>query len=162
MYEKSGYLPAFLFIMEKLKEKILNIIKSGNFTNYHILEVNIDKKTGYIKIIIDSETRISLSDTAKISRLLTNDAAIDYLFPNGYKLEVSSPGIDAPLKFPFQYIKNIGKDINISLTNELEFIKQNATIINANHEFVVLNIKSQKLQVSYDNIRYAKLNISFN
>ena len=148
--------------MEKFKEKILKIIKSRDFTNYHILEVNVDQNTGYIKIIIDSEKRISLSDTAKISRLLTNDAAIDSLFPNGYKLEVSSPGINKPLEFPFQYIKNIGKDINISLINKPEFIEQNATIINANQEFVFLNIKNEKLQVSYDNIRYAKLNISFN
>ena len=148
--------------MEKFKEKILKIIKSRDLTNYHILEINVDQNTGYIKIIIDSEKRVSLSDTAKISRLLTNDAAIDSLFPNGYKLEVSSPGISKPLEFPFQYIKNIGKDINISLIDKPEFEKQNATIINANQEFVVLNIKNQKLQVSYDNIRYAKLNISFN
>ena len=103
-----------------------------------------------------------MSDTAKISRLLTNNAAIDPMFPNGYKLEVSSPGINKPLEFPFQYIKNIGQDINISLIDKPEFVKQNATIISANQEFVVLNIKNQKLQVSYDNIRYAKLNISFN
>ena len=69
--------------MEKIKEKILKIIKSGDFTNYHILEVNVDQNNGYIRIIIDSEKRISLSDTAKISRLLTNDAAIDPMFPNG-------------------------------------------------------------------------------
>ena len=148
--------------MEKFKEKILKIIKSGDFTDYHILEVNVDQNTGYIRIIVDSEKRISLSDTAKISRLLTNDAAIGSLFPNGYKLEVSSPGINKPLEFPFQYIKNIGQEINISLIDKPEFIKQNATIINANKEFVVLNIKNQKLQVSYDNIRYAKINISFN
>ena len=148
--------------MEKFKEKILKIIKSQDLTNYHILEINVDQNIGYIKIIIDSEKRVSLSDTAKISRLLTNDEAIDSLFPNGYKLEVSSPGINKPLEFPFQYIKNIGKDINISLIDKPEFKKQNATIISANQEFVVLNIKNQKLQVSYENIRYAKLNISFN
>ena len=148
--------------MEKFKEKIIKIIKSGSFTNYHILEVSADKNTGFIRIIIDSEKKISLSDTAKISRLITKNASIDALFPNGYGLEVSSPGIDKPLEFPFQYIKNIGKDINISLIDKPEFKKQNATIINANQEFVVLNIKNQKLQVSYDNIRYAKINISFN
>ncbi len=148
--------------MEKFKEKIIKIIKSGDLTNYHVLDINVDQNTGYIKIIIDCEKRVSLSDTAKISKLLINDAAIDSLFPKGYKLEVSSPGINKPLEFPFQYIKNIGKDINISLIDKPEFKKQNATIINANQEFVVLNIKNQKLQVSYDNIRYAKLNISFN
>ena len=148
--------------MEKIKEKILKIIRSRDLNNYHILEVNVDQNTGYIRIIIDSEKRISLSDTAKISRLLTNDAAIDPLFPNGYKLEVSSPGINKPLEFPFQYIKNIGQDINISIIDKPEFVKQNATIISANQEFVVLNIKNQKLQVSYDNIRFAELNISFN
>ena len=148
--------------MEKLKAKILKIIKSGDLPNYHILEVNVDQNTGFVKIIIDSERKISLNDTAKISKLLTKDAAIDSLFPNGYRLEVSSPGINKPLEFPFQYIKNIGKDVNISLNNKPEFIKQNATIINANQEFVVLNIKNQKLQVAYDDIRFAKLNISYN
>ena len=58
--------------MEKFKEKILKIIKSQDLTNYHILEINVDQNIGYIKIIIDSEKRVSLSDTAKISRLLTN------------------------------------------------------------------------------------------
>ena len=148
--------------MEKFKEKILKVIKSGDFPNYHILEVNVDQNTGFIRIIVDSEKKISLNDTAKISKLLTKNAAINSLFPNGYRLEVSSPGINKPLEFPFQYIKNIGKDINISLNDKPELNKQNATIINANQEFVVLNIKNQKLQVSYGDIRYAKLNISFN
>ena len=60
--------------MEKFKEKIIKIIKSGDLTNYHVLDINVDQNTGYIKIIIDCEKRVSLSDTAKISRLLTNDA----------------------------------------------------------------------------------------
>ena len=149
-------------MIEEFKEKIIKIIKSGEFSNYHILEVNADQNTGFIRIIIDSERRISLNDTAKISKILTNDRSIDSFFPNGYRLEVSSPGSDKPLKFPFQYIKNIGKDINISLISKQEITEKNAIIIDANQEFVVLNIDNKELKVYYSDISHAKLNISFN
>ena len=149
-------------MIEEFKEKIIKIIKSGEFSNYHILEVNADQNTGFIRIIIDSERRISLNDTAKISKILTNDRSIDSFFPNGYRLEVSSPGSDKPLKFPFQYMKNIGKDINISLISKQEITEKNAIIIDANQEFVVLNIDNKELKVYYSDISHAKLNISFN
>ena len=42
------------------------------------------------------------------------------MFPNGVRIEVSTPGITAPLEHDYQFKKNIGKKLNISIQDELD------------------------------------------
>jgi ribosome maturation factor RimP len=72
------------------------------------------KPTNNFKIFLDSDTGFTLEKSMQINRALRRKSEESGLFPEGdFSLEVSSPGIDAPLKMHRQYLRNIGRKLEI-------------------------------------------------
>ncbi len=148
--------------MSNLEKNIKIIASKSLLSNQYIINVHGDTDSGYVRITLDSEKNVSLKDTAKLTKFLKKSDEFIDLFSNGFRLEVTSPGIDSPLIFPFQYKKNIGKKISIALNKEFDSLKSDAIIENADNEYVFLKVEESSIQVSYDSIILAKLKISFN
>lgn len=76
-----------------------------------------------IKLFLDADEGLNVQKSVSINRQLV--AQIDELgwYPNGdYSLEVSSPGVDEPLRFVRQYQKNIGRTLAVTNIEDLEQI----------------------------------------
>ncbi|MDX1700946.1 MAG: hypothetical protein R3250_10030, partial [Melioribacteraceae bacterium] len=71
-------------------------------------------KNPQFEIFIDSEDGISADDCAKFSRDLKNRLEDTEFGELDYKLVVSSPGIDEPLKHLIQFKKHVGREFKIS------------------------------------------------
>jgi ribosome maturation factor RimP len=77
------------------------------------------KPTNNYKIYIDSDSGFTLEKAMKINRKLRKQVDESGMYPEGeYSLEVSSPGIEVPLTMPRQYVKNIGRKLEIILQDE--------------------------------------------
>ena len=85
--------------MNDLESKIKSIANDALSTNQRIVNVNSNIGTGYVRIVLDGDKNISLRDTTKMTKLLKKSADFVNLFPKGYRLEVTSPGLDSPLMF---------------------------------------------------------------
>lgn len=68
-----------------------------------------------VLLFIDSEEGISIDICAGVSKKMMNEPALEDVW-NAHGLEVSSPGLDKPLKHIRQYVKNKGRDVLIELT----------------------------------------------
>jgi len=69
-----------------------------------------------IKVFLDADDGITIEKCTKVNRALYKYIEESGLFPDGnFSLEVSSPGVDEPLKLNRQYKKNIGRRIEILL-----------------------------------------------
>jgi len=66
-----------------------------------------------ILVVIDSDKGITIDDCANLSRELSKAFDDTQLFEGSYMLEVSTPGLDQPLKLNRQYRKNIGRNIKV-------------------------------------------------
>ncbi|MCC6816342.1 MAG: hypothetical protein IT267_08025 [Saprospiraceae bacterium] len=119
-----------------------------------------------ITIFIDSDQSITYDICKSVSRYL--EAILDekLWFGDDYVLEVSSSGLSKPLKFPRQYIKNIGRDLKIQTIegNLYEGKITNADNETVKIEFLIIQkegkkkIKSlQELELKYSNIKEAKI-----
>lgn len=76
------------------------------------------KPTNNIKIYLDADGGLGIEKCIKINRSLYKTIEEMGIFTDGdFSLEVSSPGIDEPLKLHRQYIKNIGRDIEVMLND---------------------------------------------
>jgi ribosome maturation factor RimP len=76
-----------------------------------------------IKLFLDADEGLNVQKSVSINRQLV--AQIDELgwYPNGdYSLEVSSPGVDEPLRSIRQYKKNIGRTLAVTNMEDLEQI----------------------------------------
>ena len=82
---------------------------------YFLVEVRI-KPTNNLKVFIDGDQGISIEKCVRYNRALYKKLEEAALFPNGdFSLEVSSPGLDEPLKMLRQYKKNIGRQVELVL-----------------------------------------------
>ena len=148
--------------MNDLETKIKDIANNVLSINQMIVNVHGDIGAGYVKIILDGEKNISLKDTTRMTKLLKKSTDFTDLFPKGFRLEVTSPGLDYPLMFPFQFRKNIGRKINITLKDKFDNLSVEALIKNANKSHLFLIINKEKTKVEYKSIIVAKLKILFN
>ena len=72
------------------------------------------KPVNKIQIFLDADAGVSLGACTQISRKLYPKIEEAGLFESGnFELEVSSPGLDEPLKLPRQYQKNIGRAVEV-------------------------------------------------
>ena len=78
-----------------------------------LVEIKI-KPTNNIKVFIDSDSGLPIERCIKVNRALYKQMEELAMFPDGdFSLEVSSPGLDEPLKLFRQYKKNIGRNVEI-------------------------------------------------
>ena len=79
-----------------------------------LVEIRI-KPTNNVKLFLDSDNGMSLDRLIRYNRKLYRDLEETSFFPGGdFSLEVSSPGLDEPLKLRRQYLKNIGRGVDVT------------------------------------------------
>ncbi|GAA4340491.1 ribosome maturation factor [Flaviaesturariibacter amylovorans] len=102
-------------LIDTLKEQLQQLITDPK---HFLVEVRV-KPTNNIKVFLDGDEGLPLSDLVSYNRKLYKALEESALFPEGdFSLEVSSPGIDEPLKLHRQYVKNVGRYVEITRTDE--------------------------------------------
>jgi ribosome maturation factor RimP len=79
---------------------------------------SVKRKPGKIMVALDGDAGVSIDDCAALSRSLSEALDAGSLVDDNYLLEVSTPGLDQPLKMKRQYKKNIGRVLKVKLTDE--------------------------------------------
>ncbi len=101
---------------------------------YFLVEISV-KPTNNIKVFVDADQGAAIDQLSRINRALYKWVE-ENLFPNGdFSIEVSSPGLDEPLKLDRQYLKNISRMVEIVLKNGLK--KEGKLISVSENEIVV-------------------------
>jgi len=84
---------------------------------YFLVSVAI-KPVNNISLFIDGDSGITIEKCVRINKALYKQIVETTLYPDGeFSLEVSSPGLDEPLKLNRQYIKNIGRSLMVELAD---------------------------------------------
>lgn len=125
------------------------------------------KPTNNIKVFLDADTGLNIDKCVKINRAMYRTIEEEGWFPDGnFSLEVSSPGIDEPLKLIRQYIKNIGRNVEITLIDET---KKEGKLLAVTEETISMeytegkNKKAVTLtkEIPFDNIKQTIVLIAF-
>ena len=70
-----------------------------------------------VRVIIDKKGGVSVDDCAAVSRRFSADLDIEEVMPGRYTLEVSSPGLDRPLKTPSDFRRRAGESVTLRYTD---------------------------------------------
>jgi len=116
-----------------------HFVGSGHF----VLDVRVNSRLNPPKIIVvvDGDSGITIDDCATLSRVLS-DSIHESALLEDYTLEVTTPGIDQPLKLLRQYQKHIGRTLKIVL-KENEVVRGKLQQIEG-EEIVVEEEKKEK------------------
>lgn len=109
--------------MGKIADQVLQLCKPiAESLGLEIIEVTYEKRYDgmNLTVVIDKEDGVSIDDCEKLHRAI--DAPLDELDPieESYILNVSSPGIDRPLKTERDYRRNLNKKIAVKLYKPLD------------------------------------------
>jgi len=123
-------------------------IKAGKFW---ILRVFIDKKQG-----------VTVLDCQKLSREIEDLIEVHELISDPYTLEVSSPGLDRPLKNKADFLRNKEKQIQLKTFAPIEGRKNfSGIVLDVKDKILLLKNKDDYLELELANIAQAKLVVEF-
>lgn len=136
-------------IIEKEAIELVEVVLAGN-KNHRVIKVFIDKKGG-----------ITVKECVNVSNQLS--AVIDIEYDNeNYILEVSSPGLDRPLKNRKDFLRCMGKKVLVDFYDDEGKIKKSSGIIvDTDTEYVKIEGVESINSISYNNIVKAILEIRF-
>ena len=137
-------------LAEQLKVYIEEAIADSNLFIVEIKGIAVKRAM----VLLDGDEGIKIEDCARVSRHINQKMEEDGLEEALISLEVSSPGVDFPLKFERQYPQHVGRTLAIKLLDgkELEgkLISIDAAVIAVEEK-----IKEKGKKVSLNNISLA-------
>ena len=122
----------------------------------YLVDVELKGSQGnrVIWIFLESEHgNVSLDRCAEVSREL--EFLLDAAGWRGkkYTLNVSSPGLDRPLKDIRQYVNNIGRKATVTYNNGGDQVRIEGKLVSADEENVImLSEKKKKITIPFDSI----------
>ena len=100
------------------------------------------KPTNNIKVFLDADGGLNIDKCVKINRAMYRTIEEEGWYPEGnFSLEVSSPGIDEPLKLLRQYKKNIGRNIEVTMNDET---KQEGKLLAVSEDVITIEFTEGK------------------
>jgi len=148
-------------ISQTIEELITPVLKSENLELVDV-EYKKEGKTWFLRLFIDKEGGITVGDCQKVSRQLEDLIEVEDVVPNHYTLEVSSPGLDRPLKKESDFVRFVGRLVAVSTFSPVNDRKKfTGTIDKFENQVLFLDTEGQKVAILYQNIAKAKLEFEF-
>ena len=137
------------------EEKVVPVIEE---LGYEVVEVEYAKKTDGMNLTfyIDKDGGIVIDDCEKVSKAI--DDLLEELDPTegvGYILNVSSPGLDRPLKTNRDFERHLQKEISITLFSKLEGKKKFDGVLQSyTDESVTIEVKGELIELKKEQIAH--------
>lgn len=144
----------------KIEKIVLPVLKEMEL---ELVDIEYLQEGGYwyVRIYIEKlDGDISLDDCAKVSIAVEDD--IDKLIDKKFFLEISSPGVERPLKREKDYIRFTGSKIKVSLKHKINEKKNFEGILSKfENDTVFLMTDNEELEIPFKEVRKANLVYDF-
>lgn len=115
-----------------------------------------------LRAYIDKEGGVNVDDCAGISREVSNLLDVEDVIPCAFRLEISSPGLNRPLKKVEHFEKVIGKDVNVTTTAPIAGRRHFKTkLIDVADSSILVEDDGKTTRIDLDNIKKANLIFNF-
>ena len=118
-------------IYEQRAEELLEPILAD--MNFELVDVEYVKEAGtwYLRSYIDKPGGITVDDCEAVSRQFSDRLDQEDYIEDSYIMEVSSPGLDRPLKKEKDFERNLGREVEIRTYRPIEKEKEFYGILKA-------------------------------
>ncbi len=125
-----------------IEEKLIRELAEERLATFDGFIVELKIASGnMIKLLIDADHSISISECMSVSRNVEHNLDRE---EEDFSLEVSSAGLDQPFKHLRQYLKNVGREVEVV---DLEGNKTKGTLSKADaNSFVVITKSKEKIE----------------
>lgn len=134
-------------------------------TGFELVDVEYVKEGSnyYLRAYIDKEGGITIDDCEAVSRELSDLLDAEDFIPEAYFMEVSSPGLGRQLKKEKDFVRSIGKDVEVKLYKPIEKKKElEGELLSFDTENIVLGLSENKtITIPRESIAMIRLAIHF-
>jgi ribosome maturation factor RimP len=148
--------------MEIIKSKVSRLAKQvAEELEVELFDIELSGRDKLLlRITIDKEGGVTLNDCERFSRGLEAILDVEDPIPVSYTLEVSSPGLDRPLRELKDFEKNVGKLARIITVEKIE--DQNlfiGRISRTNKKSLRLLVNDREIDIPFEKILRARLEV---
>ena len=145
---------------QKTEEILLPIVEEYGF---ELVDVEYVKEGSnwYLRAYIDKPGGIGVNDCEAVSRRLSDILDEKDYIEDSYILEVSSPGLDRPLKKEKDFARSIGKDVEVKLFKAINIDKELVGILKAYDEDTVTLEMEDETEMQFKRSDIARIRLAF-
>ena len=147
-------------IEEKLQQLIQTLCKEENIFLEDLILMG-GGKNRLLKIIVDTESGISLSQCQGLSKRISNAIYKKDIFNEDYQLEVSSPGANKPLEKNYEFIRSVGKELQVLYRDNDEVKSINGELISFKEDKITIGQKKENIAIPLSTIEEAKIKLKW-
>lgn len=149
-----GYMPTLFFVggflsqLDQIQEIAGRIVASEGLELID-LEFKPGHHRGLLRVFIDKEGGVTLSDCENVSRQLGTVLDVEDVIKSAYVLEVSSPGLDRPLRTDRDYRRAIGRQLKVNVIDaEGNSQQYTGKLLDLNDQDIVLEERGKNRNIS--------------
>ncbi|NCD69481.1 ribosome assembly cofactor RimP [Mucilaginibacter agri] len=154
--------------MANIEKRVTELVeeKLAELPEVFLVDVKMHAN-GNLIILLDGDKGAGIDACAQVSRYVGFQLEEENVIDTPYNLEVSSPGIDTPLKLNRQYVKNIGRSVGLKLADgtkkEGKLTAVDADKITITEQIKIKGKKAEEAEtvIPFDQITETKVLISF-
>lgn len=141
--------------MDDLTERVVSLAEPVLARHdAELVDVEVKRgRTSLVRVVADRPEGIDLETCAQVSRELSRLLDVEDPLPERYTLEVTSPGLDRPLRTAADFRRNQGRKVRIVLARE----QHEGTIEEVGADSVTISGERGRVEVPYAEIAKAKI-----
>ena len=150
--------------MDIIKENIVRISNEiAEKLNFFVIDIIFrgDNRKKIIEVFVDAEKNIDADNLAEISREINSVIEDQDIIQQAYRLDVSTPGVDRPLKFLKQFPKHINRNFEVTYKTGNETNTITGKLLSVESEELTFLSDKREVLIEFKNITTAKVIISF-
>ena len=131
---------------------------------FELVDVEYVKEGGiwYLRGYIDKPGGITINDCEAVSRQFSDRMDEEDFIPDSYVMEISSPGLDRPLRKPKDFERSIGKEVEIRTYRPVDHCKEFVgTLVSCDDDTVTVETEGQNRVFDRKDIALVRLYIEF-
>ena len=124
-----------------------------------LVEVTFRREAGrkVLRVVVDREGGVDIDTISATAEQVSRRLDLEGFAPGPYALEVSSPGIERPLRRPVDFRRRVGDRVKVRTVSPIEGARNHAgALVSADAEAIVIATDGGELRVLYEEIASAR------
>lgn len=147
-------------------EKLLQPILSKRGLSLYEIEYVKEGPDWFLRVFIDKPGGIDIEECGDVSLELSDELDKDDFIKGAYTLEVSSPGVERPLRSLSEIKEHIHHHVHVSLYVHIDGEKEyEGLLTNVEEDIITIEYRvlsrKKEIEIPYDKIAKARLAVAF-
>ena len=139
-------------IVDRVRELVTPVVEAESVDLY-----DVEHNGGVLRVLVDVEGGIGIDDLKRISRAVSRRLDETDPMPGRYTLEVSSPGLERPLRTPEHFRRAVGESIKVKTMPTPEGARRlEGTLLGADEGGFDIETDEDQCRVRYDEVSKAR------